>query len=94
MPRTTKSARFQDAIVAGRIRRARERAGMTKKDLAEKAAVETWSYYKKESGRISFSLEEISRIADALDAPMPWPFLGWDAAAIVQSLTRGVKTAE
>jgi transcriptional regulator with XRE-family HTH domain len=91
MPRTTTPARFQDEIVAGRIRRARERAGLTKKQLAEKASVETWSYLKKESGRLSFSLAEISRIADALDAPMPWPFLGWDAAGIVQTLTRGAK---
>lgn len=79
--------RFDPEIVVARIREAREtRAKMSRTELAAAAGMPRWALYKKERGTAPFSLEEISRLSDALGAPRLFPFLDWDTASAVQRM--------
>jgi transcriptional regulator with XRE-family HTH domain len=74
--------RYDEAVIAQRIARARAARGLTKQGLAAKAGIELWSYTKKEKGKLSFHVEELARVCEALDAPSTFPFLEWDRAAL------------
>lgn len=79
--------RFAPKLIADRIKRAREDAGLTRKEMSAKAEIEIWAYYKKEKGGSPFYLDEIERVADALPgAGSLFPFLDWDAAILADRL--------
>jgi hypothetical protein len=79
--------RFDAREIARRVERAR-----AKRDIPVKAiAQDVWphrgdearfDWYKKANLRGSqFTIEELGRIADILDAPPGWPFLPWEVAS-------------
>lgn len=79
--------RFEPAIIADRIRRAREAAGMSRKEMAANADIPRWAYYKKEKGDAPFYLDEIERVCDALPGcGSLFPFLDWDAAILADRM--------
>ena len=79
--------RFSQKLIASRIKSARADAGFNAKEMAAKAGIEQWSYYKKESGDAPFRLEEIERVCDQLPrCPSLFPFLDWDAAVLADRL--------
>ena len=75
-PRTR--GRYNHDVIAERVECARQKSGMLVKDLAAAADLQTWAWYKK-SRRLgsTFTLDELSAIADALNAPEGWPFVEW-----------------
>lgn len=76
--RTPTTGRYDPREIALRVERAREGAGLSVKELADKAGVGVWAWYKRGSGDTPFTVEELGRIADILDAPLGWPFLPWE----------------
>lgn len=75
--------------IADRIREAREavKPAMTRKDLAVQAKIPVWAYYKKEKGRSPFDTDELSRVADALDAPFLWPLVTWREGMLLERMS-------
>jgi predicted transcriptional regulator len=82
-------ARYTHEAVAKRIAEAVKQAGLTNKEVADRAAIplDRWSRKIRVAGN-SFTLEEVSRVADALEAPDGWPFVDWDYAAEMAKLAR------
>ena len=68
--------RFDHDEIAARVEQARVRQGMQVKDLCAAARLAPFAWYKKtrRSGS-TFTLDELSAIAEALDAPPGWPFV-------------------
>ncbi len=70
--------RYDHDVIARRVEMARQKRGMLVKDLAEAAGLQMWAWYKKSRrANSTFTLAELSAIADALDAPEGWPFVEW-----------------
>ncbi len=74
--------------IAARVKLARESVSpkMTRKDLAARANVPVWAYYKKEKGKAPFTTDELSRIADALNAPYLWPMVTWREGFLLERM--------
>lgn len=81
-----KPQRFDPKVIAARVRTAREAHDMTAKELAAAIGIGKDALFKKEKAENPFYLDELSRIADALNAPSLWPFLEWDAAGLADKL--------
>lgn len=73
-----KRLRYDHDVIALRVEKARQVRGMLVKDLADAAGLQAWAWYKKtRRAGSTFTLEELSHIADALGAPEGWPFVEW-----------------
>jgi hypothetical protein len=68
------------------IREAQRDPRMSRKDLAVKAKINIWAYYKKEKGGAPFSTDELERIADLFEAPMLWPLVTWREGLFLQRI--------
>jgi hypothetical protein len=83
----TTKLRFDPRVIGKRVRDARrERAKLTTAQLADRTAIGLDSLYKKQRGIQPFYLEELSRVCDVLGAPTLFPFLEWEAAALVDKI--------
>jgi transcriptional regulator with XRE-family HTH domain len=67
--------RFDRRTISHRIDDLRRDKKMSKKELAVKAEIAVWAFYKKSRGGAPFHVEELERIARALDAPALFPIL-------------------
>jgi transcriptional regulator with XRE-family HTH domain len=65
--------------IATRIQALREAAGLSESRLADNSAIPRTTFKRRLVNPASFTLEEIERLADALDADPAWLWLG-DAA--------------
>jgi transcriptional regulator with XRE-family HTH domain len=81
-----KPPRFDQKVIAARIRAERKRHGLSAEDLAEQAKIGVESLYKKERGEQPFYMDEITRICDVLETPSLFPFLDLDAARLADKL--------
>lgn len=78
-------ARFDYEAITARIAEACERAGKPAKQVYEAAGLTGDRWYRKMTGRGStFTLDELGRVADALEAPPAWPFVDWDRAEVLR----------
>jgi transcriptional regulator with XRE-family HTH domain len=67
-----------DRVVTGRVIRAREAAGLNKRELGERLGLADSSYSPYENYRIPFTVEMIGRLAQILGRPIGY-FLGLDS---------------
>lgn len=81
---TKKPQRFDPAEIGGRVRKERRKRGLSTEKLAERVAIGADSLYKKQRGVQPWGMDEVSRIAEAFDAPPGWPFIDWDAATMLE----------
>lgn len=86
MPPPAQTQRFNQAEIGMRIRRAREKAGLSASRLGELVGISEDSMLKKEKGVAPFYFPELSRICDVLRAPTLFPVLEWDTAWLVERL--------
>jgi hypothetical protein len=78
--------RYDMREIAARVDRRRKQRGVTAKELYVDLGLERWDWSKKiRNAGSSFTVEELGRIADLLDAPPGWPFLSddfWNAREV------------
>lgn len=81
--------RFDPEEIGRRVRAARlAHDNMTSEKLGDLIGMAANTLAHKEVGTSPFFLGELSRIADALDAPPLWPFLDWEAAQLLARVMR------
>lgn len=67
--------------VTAEIEHGRKRRGLSVKALAADVGIGRKVWYKKrDMDESTFSFDDMSRIAKALDAPPGWPLLPWELA--------------
>lgn len=67
--------RFDQREIAIRVQKLRERREVEPKALYDLIGIGKGEYSRKERGITPWTLWEISKIADLLDAPPGWPFV-------------------
>jgi transcriptional regulator with XRE-family HTH domain len=67
--------RYDDHAIGQRIERRRVARGMKQEELADILGINKASYSRKVRAQTPMWLGEISMIADALRAPIGWPFV-------------------
>lgn len=78
--------RFDPRAIGKRMRKAREKAGLSQAKLAKRVNLTEDALRKKEKGENPFYLDEISRICEVLRAPSLFPFMEWGEAALADKL--------
>lgn len=84
---TKKPARFDPAEIGERVKKARRKKGLSTEALAAQVGIGKDSLYKKQKGTQPWYMDEVSRIAELLEAPPGWPFIDWDAATLLERQT-------
>lgn len=74
---TVPTSRYNSMAIAKEVQRVRTKKGLNVKTFGVQAGITHWSVYKKESGEVPYSVEELGRIAELFDAPTGWPFISW-----------------
>lgn len=75
-------------LIAGRLRQARTRAGLSQEELAEKIGLTTVSISKFETGRRQPRVTTLERIADATGTPLAWFFSEYGEPVVLQDFHR------
>jgi transcriptional regulator with XRE-family HTH domain len=70
--------RYNSVEIAHRVEEAREKHNLKSDELAERIGLKPSQWYDRVRGQVPFTVEELGALADALNAPPGWPFVGHD----------------
>jgi hypothetical protein len=83
------SGRYDEKEIAARVDKLRKARGVEVKVICAAIGLEKWDWSRKvRLDRSSFSIEELSRIADYLSAPPGWPFLPAELGEVLERVLR------
>ncbi len=79
--------RYDPREIAARIDKRRRQRGLSVRAMCETVGLQRWDWSRKvRLDGSSFTLDEIGRIADVLEAPPGWPFLPEEIGEMVRHL--------
>jgi hypothetical protein len=83
------TGRFDERLIAARVEARRRAKGIEVKAICAEIGMEKWDWSRKvRLDNSSFSIAELSKIAEILDAPPGWPFLDESLGMMIEMSAR------
>ena len=83
--KTVSTGRYDERLIAARVDARRRAMNVEVKQMCAELGIEKWDWSRKIRGdRSSFSISELSKIADLLQAPTGWPFVDEQIGQILE----------
>jgi hypothetical protein len=83
------TGRYDERLIAARVEARRRAKRVEVKAMCADLGIEKWDWSRKvRLDNSSFSIAELSRIAEILDAPPGWPFLDESLGLLIEMAAR------